>query len=117
MPGSTSPPYFPLELTMTRIEVRQWNMQFDRPGMLDLVRRKIAGSQANGTVLVDFESTILNAEQVAYLMAGWAPSKVKFCGSVLSLPHPVPENALLPEVPQPRRRRRSRPSGPEEPRQ
>jgi hypothetical protein len=100
---------------MIRIHVREWNNRFDRPGVLDIVRRKITGSQMGHTVLVDFEDAVLTGEQMAYVMRGFLDYKVKFCGSVASLPHPLPPDALLPEAPRPRRRTRDRPPGPEEP--
>jgi len=92
---------------MIRVEVKQWNGQFDRPGMLDFIRRKITGSQCHGSVLVDFEDAILTAEQVAYIMVGFPAHKYKFCGSIASLPQSLPANALIPPTPRPREKRRN----------
>ena len=91
---------------MVRIELKNWNGQFDNKGVLDRIRRKIEGGQASGTVLVDCEDAVLTPEQLAYIKAGFAPHKVKLCGSIATLPYPVPENAVLPSPP---KRRRSEP--------
>lgn len=82
---------------MVRIELKNWNGQFHNKGVLDRIRRKIEGGQASGTVLVDCEDAVLTKEQLAYLQAGYAPHKVRFCGSISTLPYPVPENTVRPE--------------------
>ena len=74
---------------MTRIEVKRWNGQFDRPSVLTTIRRKIQGAQVSGTVLIDLESAVMTQQQVAEITRGWLDYKVKCCGSVASLPHPL----------------------------
>jgi len=80
---------------MTRIEVKEWNGQFSNKGVLTTIRRKIQGGQMSGTILVDLEGAVLTPEQLAALKKGWLDYKVKFCGSVASLPHPLPENVSV----------------------
>ena len=80
---------------MTRIEVKEWNGQFSNKGVLTTIRRKIEGGQMSGTILVDLEGAVLTSEQLAALKKGWLDYKVKFCGSVASLPHPLPENVSV----------------------
>ncbi len=84
---------------MTRLEIRRWNGQIARPGMLAVIRRKIEAMQAHGTVLVDCEGSTATAEQVAVLMSGFPPHKVKFCGSSAALPHPLPGNVSVANEP------------------
>ncbi len=84
---------------MTRIEVKAWNGQFENKGVLTRIRRKIEGSQASGTVLVDLEGAVLTPEQLAALKKGWLDYKVKFCGSTLTATVPLPPNILLPAPP------------------
>ncbi len=49
----------------------------------------------SGTVLIDLEGAFMTHEQVAEITRGWLDYKVKCCGSVASLPHPLPENVSV----------------------
>ena len=94
---------------MVRIIVKRWNGQFANPGVLATIKRKIKGALANGsTALVDLDDVVLTPEQLAYIQTDFPSDKVKFCGSTVTLPHPVPVDAVLPSSSPRGEKRRSR---------
>jgi hypothetical protein len=67
---------------MRRIEVRIYNFQFENEGVLRRLRRKIERATKQGEcILLDGEDVAgITPEQVASLLNGLDPSKVRIAG-------------------------------------
>jgi len=82
---------------MTRLCLNRWRGQFEHPAVIPIIRRKIRGSiVSERTVLVDLEGAGITQEQAAEIMVGWSEREVKFCGSIHSLPVPLPADVVPP---------------------
>ena len=77
---------------MNTISIKRWNGTFDRPGVIAIIRRKIERAQAGGTVMIDFEGTVISARRVTEIIRGFPVHKVKFLGHPTAMPHPLPKN-------------------------
>jgi hypothetical protein len=76
---------------MTRLELRTWNGQYSRRGVIERIRRKILGRLQEGCVLIDLEGvTGISPAHLSRLLDGWPEDRVKICGCGESLRYPLP---------------------------
>ena len=81
---------------MIRLELARWRGRTGRPAVVRLIRRKIRGGiQSSRTILIDFERTGATKKETIEIMAGWDPATAKGCGSIHTLPYPLPEDVRL----------------------
>jgi hypothetical protein len=77
---------------MNTVHIKRWNGTFDRPGVIAAIRREIDHGQAGGTVMIDFDGTVITAAQVSSIICGYPLHKVIFTGHPKAPPRPSPEN-------------------------
>jgi hypothetical protein len=81
---------------MRRLLINRWRGQLHHAVVIEMIRRKIRGTiVSDKTVLVDVEGTDIIGKQAAQLLDGWSDREVKFCGSVHTLPYPLPGNVVI----------------------
>jgi hypothetical protein len=84
---------------LIRIELNRWRGKTGHPAVIQTIRRKIRGGiESQRTVLIDFERTGVTKKEVIEIMTGWDPATAKGCGSIHTLPYPLPADVRIGRV-------------------
>ena len=80
------------ETKMNVVHIKRGNGTFDRPGAIAAIRREIDHAQAGGTVMINFDGSVITAAQVSSIICGYPLHKVIFAGHPKAPPDPLPKN-------------------------